>query len=385
MLGLAQSYSLGLVLLAAIIIFLEFSLGRLIFSKKIILFLLFTFSFFILHFCSILIFKDSVDFSLIRSLNSFFALSLVAVACDLMARRSSAVSFKDFDLIMRRMTYIIVVLGMASSLYAKEAASLLGLHRPIPPFSEPSQFSLAIAPFAIYTFMVRDVRGMLAFALLALIMIFQIFNLTFVGLILILIILKIPKKFLAVGIPLLIFNTGLLFSNIESALSALSLDYYLSRISFENSQNLSVLVFQQGLEIIQDAIAGNNLLGVGFQQLGLVDLDLVTSDIIRRILGNTETLNAYDGGFMAAKIFGEFGLIAVLMTAVLGRVFIKAFNKTHGHHHKIRLLSPHLLFANCCMLTYSIEFLIRGLGYFSIGGTLLLFSLFLPNVSEDRQ
>ena len=151
----------------------------------------------------------------------------------------------------------------------------------------------------------------------------------------------------------------------------LDLAYFTDRLDFSGgSQNVSTLVWLQGWQLAGEALAATRQWGVGFQQLGLQGTNTAISRLLYILVG--ADANLFDGGFGAAKIVGEFGLIglgmvaAVTIAAARSLVVLRRMAKHPG-------AAPRpALFAHAVVAGFLIELFVRGAGYFTGSGLLLL-------------
>jgi O-antigen ligase len=158
-------------------------------------------------------------------------------------------------------------------------------------------------------------------------------------------------------------------------------DYFLSRLEISNeSNNLSVLVLLQGWETSVEMIKMTGAWGVGFQQFGFID---VSGEIIEKIANlGEEGLNKLDGGSMAAKITGEFGVLGL---AAIFMIVIQAFRAyLRLKSAKLNDCSGGQILLSASLFTYVIELFARGVGYFSPTGFLVLCALINVYCYEKR-
>lgn len=299
---------------------------------------------------------DRIAYSVVLSV-----VILIGAAC------TATISFRmeeiRFHIMIKRCTWLLLLIGLFGVIFAKNVGQIVGWRMPFPPFSEPSHFVIAAAPFALYILASREMR--LFYSLLFLFLAVLIYTKSAVLLALLFLLLVMRFPFLFGGV----FIVFVAVANWQALLP----EYYISRVAFWNGQNLSALVYLQGWQIVYDSIMGENVLGYGFQHLGSVRFDLDASERIRSLVGRD--MNILDGGFVVAKIFGEFGLFALPIVSILVFSIILSYFKILAHMNNKKALPPAVLFARCAIFGYCIELLFRGIGYFSIGGTFFLFSI----------
>jgi hypothetical protein len=220
-------------------------------------------------------------------------------------------------------------------------------------FSEPSYFTLALAPFLITSVALKQRFSWLYILYFALWGIY-VQNITIIFLVLMafLINIKIDKKSLiSMSIILSLFF-----------LYILSDEYFSNRLNFDiENDNLSVLVFMQGWQNSLIALQNSSYWGVGFQQFGILS---DRGDISARLSGlGFSELNIYDGGTNGSKIIGEFGIFGIILLLCYVYVFCKSFMYIRSFDKKSK---PHLnaLYFSC-IISYFPEIFVRGVGYFA--------------------
>ena len=147
------------------------------------------------------------------------------------------------------------------------------------------------------------------------------------------------------------------------------LDYFSSRLNFEMTSNLTTLVWLQGWSLFQDHFLDNFGLGLGIQALGLSSTRLSEYSYQIASMNSGYINNLSDGGFLFAKLGAELGVAGLLIGLGLTKRSI-AFMLIYIHN-----LDKHSI-VNSIMLSFSIELLLRGYGYFSPGVLLILAVLF---------
>ena len=361
----ASSLSLGL-LLASILVFF--------FVRKDYLPSLLLSLFYIIFFAHYFIGLVFFDFK-VKSFFSFFSfIFLVFVAYQVSSyifnRRESY--YKIDDSILCFLFFLIFIMLLAVISDFRFGKFFYNTHKPVFPFTEPSHAALAIAPF--YTFGLLRLSKKYGFLLFSSLMFFSIIMQSF----LLLIIsfscyflfgirgsLKFPVFFVAL-VPFIYF----LFSN----------DYYYQRLSLSNSStNLTALVYLQGIQDAFNSLKNTDGFGLGFQMLGYQPPSEAHYRIVE-IMGENDNhpgLNRFDGGFLAAKVIAEFGLIGVFFVVyyvfLLIFVIIKIANLQYS---EVKKMDPVFLLALCSIFSFSYELFVRGVGYFSPGVFLFLCSIF---------
>lgn len=228
------------------------------------------------------------------------------------------------------------------------------------PFTEPSHFALVFTPFYMYFCLQLNRKARLAALMIMPIVGLVVENMTImVGWVLVAaVVVGVRSVFLLVP-----FVLGLVLLGVDGG-------YYARRLEFSGSENLSVLVYIQGWEMLQASLLRSYGWGAGFQQLGVFGSGAPTSDIIESLAGRH--MNLLDGGFSVAKIIGEFGVFGGLMVAVYFWIFICAFVRLRTD----RALSSGRKLACCFVLSAFVELFVRGVGYFSITNYIFISSVF---------
>lgn len=257
------------------------------------------------------------------------------------------------------------------------------------PFSEESHYALSLGMFSV-AYSVAGNRLWVLFIGLNLFLLTIIFPsltlLLFTSLVFLAASFRLRpvlfKGFIVVA-PMLIFLLLIyLVSNLE---------YFSSRLTFEDTRNVTTLVFLQGWHLAYINLIETNGLGLGFQMLGSVSTHLSPyAEKIYSIMG--EDRNIPDGGFLAAKFIAEFGVIGVL--CVIGYVVflikfvfyanqVWAYLRLHGSVGQRDLLMKRLLISGV-VFAFLVEFLFRGLGYFSPGVFFMVFALaMMPTINKQ--
>jgi hypothetical protein len=220
-------------------------------------------------------------------------------------------------------------------------------------FSEPSYFTLALAPFLITSVALKQRFSWIYILYFALWGIY-VQNITIIFLVLMAFFIGIKidrKSLISMSIILSLFS-----------LYILSDEYFSNRLNFDvENDNLSVLVFMQGWQNSLIALQNSSYWGVGFQQFGILS---DRGDISARLSGlGFSELNIYDGGTNGSKIIGEFGIFGIIILLWYIYIFCKSFIYIRSFDKKS---NPHLnAFYFSCIISYFPEIFVRGVGYFS--------------------
>lgn len=150
-------------------------------------------------------------------------------------------------------------------------------------------------------------------------------------------------------------------------------EYFQSRLNFSGSTNLTVMVFLQGWWLAYTNFVETSGFGLGFQRLGAEGTFLPPiSEEIYRVAGGY--FNIPDGGFLAAKLIAEFGVLGVCITLgyCLFLFYITLFlnrnlRKVRSMDSADRDVFRKFFLAGGILFGFSVEFFLRGIGYFSPG------------------
>jgi hypothetical protein len=268
----------------------------------------------------------------------------------------------NFDKSIKQMAYILIIVGTISILglrpYEYPDAS-----NPIFPFSEPSHYALYIgAPIAYLLTLSNSYMKVVYFILLSIIA-YLIKSQSLVLLIVIFGLITIRIHiFLGLAAILVIYS------------SLLDFTYFTDRINiFSDNENLSILVYRQGWELMIDAMQRSSGLGVGFQQLGFAPFNSYTSDLIYQMTRND--VNLKDGGFNAAKLISELGVIGFAITLWLMAKIVRSYIFLYGVARNPSYVDRRVVFCQCVLASYTVELFARGIGYFSVPTLLLIASI----------
>jgi hypothetical protein len=251
-------------------------------------------------------------------------------------------------------------------------------------FPEPSHYALCILPFLLYTCVIsKPLTKLCALCSGLLIGVFLQSLTLLVGVILVAVV-TLPKK------PLLLVTTCIVaaFSAIdpESLPSAIDPDYFLARLDpSEENHHLSVMAFKQGWEMAYLDLEQSFGLGVGFQQFGIVGDDIGTLQDIAKLNEGAE-LNRYDGGTVASKFIGEFGIVgaSVLLVYLMRFASIARFLRSVATG-RIAYLNTAGIFFLSCFTTFFIDLFVRGTGYFSPSSFLFASSIAWMAIDRDHR
>ena len=269
--------------------------------------------------------------------------------------------------------WTLIFIGLAGTLSLLPLGPYQHLNRPLPPFSEPSHFALIYAPIACsYALVCKK-------ALRPLVCLISLFlSLTLPNLTLLIATVLVSTVSLSNRQILTTISASLALSVALIASGAISIDYFLNRITDPDAENLSRLVYTQGWESIASALRYSYGLGVGFQNLGSEPPGQAAATIEALTAGS---LNRLDGGFLAAKIIGEFGIVGMIL--VFSTTVVALISGLELRRQITRNISTKKdeYIPLCFTYTIVLELFFRGTGYFS--PSFLMFLYFLPKALKS--
>lgn len=232
-------------------------------------------------------------------------------------------------------------------------------------YSEPSFFALNFLPLLLYMVVSSRLRMKFLFLLTSFFIALFLESLTLVVGIALIFFLTTPLRQLILILPIAVLLL----------LSAVDIDYYSKRLDFSrDNTNLSAMVYMQGWERSYLNFKDSYGIGVGFQQFGIVgDLGEISKDIEKLAGANG---NLLDGGSVASKFIGEFGILGLMVVLL----YLAYFAKSVRWLYKVSMSSmapsdSKQVFFLSCFVMYFIDLFVRGTGYFSSSGFLFIASL----------
>ena len=261
-----------------------------------------------------------------------------------------------------RAIFFILILSALFGIVGIQPSGVDVYTKPVFPFTEPSHFALVFTPILLW--MSVTARGVFPYVyiIFGLIIAVLLQNVTMV-----------VGVILTAAVCLPVFRFLLVSFVMAGAAVALNSDlsYFSDRISFASeSSNLSALVYLQGWQLIEESLSNSMGWGLGFQQLGENETSVQAALMINAILKTDSNIS--DGGFMLVKVVSEFGIFGIVAVAIYFHLFVASFRRLrHVALNNIDCPAGKVL-ALAITVTYVIELLIRGIGYFSGTGFLLI-------------
>lgn len=324
----------------------------------------------VIFFHSVLSFSIRSDLNIARLLKSFLFSFVFCLGAWAFVKLSFSVSDRHFDFAVKFVFYSLVVASLFALLgfspFAPEAI------KPVFFFAEPSHFALSFLPFFLYLVVTANVTYKIILIVLGYVIAFALENLVLVaGVSIVAVFVTSFKQWLYL-IPV-----GLLVV----VIAPIDHYYYVDRLMLSpDSQNRSAMVFLSGWERAYLNLLNTNGLGVGFQQFGIIGERGEMMEAIRKL--NGADLNLLDGGAVAPKLIGEFGVVGIgfilfyiFYSIKCAKALIAVCKKTTMNY------SPKKIFLYACFLMYGIDLFLRGAGYFS-SSSFLFFAAVLLILTE---
>lgn len=359
---LTESFFAGtmFIVISFVLIYFILNISKLkIIKKTFLMFFILFFSFLILQIIiSYSIFSQETNFT--RGLSSLFSLFIFIIGAYFFSELISHVGADEFGKALLYLYIAMFCVGFLSFIEPIQRAYGYSVF----PFTEPSHYGIFLLGPLFYVCSIYG-RFKIYFLITTIIIALIMQSLTTI-----------------VGVTLFIFASYRIQSalivgiGIALAYNYLDLSYYTGRLNFsKQSDNLSTLVFLQGWELMYEGLKKSYGFGIGFQQLGEVNIKTSVGDLIYAL--QKKDANIRDAGLTAAKLVCETGYFGIIIIIIYLKYFISAFIK----FGKTSFLKQNkiIIFANCFLLSYFIELFVRGFGYFD-GTTFMAFvSVFVLN------
>ena len=263
------------------------------------------------------------------------------------------------------------------------------------PFVEPSHFALVYGMIGIPLIIDRSVK-----VNIFVIANFSFFSMNFPSitltlftlLTLVLFIMKDGNKFKKVLYISIFLLITLFFYQ-----SNLDISYFESRLgtgSFKSEDvfNWTQMVYFQGWELMKVNLISTNFFGLGYQMLG--SAQTVTGDITAIIYGLKGEFgkNITDGSFIMSKLVSEFGIIGIFITLIYIKFIFNFFLNLNKKCLEIiienDLIKKELIkkdiFCSIIILSYLINFIFRGINYFTPQAILLVAAIIFVTKNKEK-
>ena len=284
-----------------------------------------------------------------------------------------------FDVLIRTMLGLLlflILLGWTSQVLDVKLFGFDQAPKAVFPFSEQSHYALAVGmvSVAIVSISAPWVAGLIVLNLFLLSFVLPSLTMLLFAIIALVVMAFRLRPIFAL---FLLFVLGSVFGvGLASLLG--NVEYFASRLDFRNLDNLTLLVWIQGWELAVTNFLATSGFGIGFQGLGGPSTRL--SEISFAIYDRYGAMfNIDDGGFLAAKLIAEFGVVAVVLSFLylIAICYLlltrnrksKLIGKADGQSSEV--LKKEVVM-NSLVLSFSVEYFFRGYGYFSPGVVVFL-------------
>lgn len=301
------------------------------------------------------------DIDLVRAIASLVPLATVILTTTVLRINLFTLPDTSVDRIVWFSFAVFVVIGV-NGLGGYQPASIVGGDKTVFPFTEPSHYALAMAPFIIYLAVRSKLVARYSVILISLALALLLQNLSLLVCTLLGALIRADRILVLLSI-----------AGAPLAANYIDLSYFTDRLDFSyGTTNLSTLVYLQGLELAEGGLRTTNFLGIGYQQLGVVNLYSPTTNLIYRLL--RDDFNLFDGGFTGAKLVAELGVFGLVLVATFVMLVGFSILKLRGKRGQAAPSASTTL-ALASVVAFSVEMFVRGAGYFTPTTLLLLSAL----------
>ena len=325
------------------------------------------------------------EFSEDRFILAFFSLSVFMYFSLIIEESFVGLHENYISLLVRKVFFGMILVSVVSLTLSKSSLRVLELN--FFPFSEPSHLARLYGVFLCLNMVINNSfkrKVILLIITLIFSVLFPSLSLFIYNLLAFLLLVFVGKGSKVITRIPLLFMAAVCAAVILNVLG--DGDYYLERITFvENTDNLTALVFWQGVEATKNILSETKYIGIGLHQLGNEPGNYVKSLIagIRGGLGDIADLdlNRRDGGFVAAKVISEFGIFGLAGILFYMKIAANCLRKL-----KLKMHTTHANIAMTVIVAVAPEILLRGGGYFSVSLLLMLASIrYLINSSKSNK
>ena len=309
-----------------------------------------------------------------KQLMSFVMLILMFISSAFYSMEIEKVSDKKLVYFLKILSLSILFLGFLSQFESVSFLHYSNFSKAVFPYSEPSHYVLANGGILLATgfFISSTQRVLLLLSLIFLTIKFPSTLLLFLSILMLIIYYSSDLKKVFLLSTLLVIAFLFINNNFED------FKYFSERLNTSSSNhNLTTLVYLQGADDAYQSLIVTNGIGLGFQNMGALPPSDI-SELIYSLSGYYKNRN--DGGFLAAKIIGEFGIIGLMLILLYIKKLYKSFfflREIASDELALYQTKSWLILAHSIIVVFSIEMFVRGYGPFSPGVFLVIFSLFL--------
>lgn len=368
---LSSSLANGMLISSVIIIIINYKLFKMKINIKI---------FYLFFLVFILLFLMGIyQYIVSNELKPLLSISLIIIffSSFLLTLRIKKINYKTFLNTLFLIIILLIFIGWMKNFFMLSCCNYVSYPKAVFPFSEDSHFALTLGILAVSYSLVGSNKKAIFIILNLFILSFLIINLTLVVFSLLSLFTYLIRikavffKLVVIIMPFFLITFIAMLSKIE---------YFSSRLTLKDTENLTSLVFLQGYELAYLNFVKTYGLGLGFQMLGSASTyQGYFSELLSKL--GSKGLNLSDGGLLMSKLIAEFGLIGFLITLFFIIFIIKFIfyaNKLISNPNFINLKNNDFLMKKLLLsglvVGFSVEFFLRGYGYFSP-------SLFLVSIS----
>lgn len=284
---------------------------------------------------------------------------------------------------LRFLTFLLIFLGWIKIIIGSDFGPYANHPKPLFPYAEDSHYALTLAMFSLGYICGNKHENISSIFILLNILSLSLLlpSLTMVIVFIVGLTAFFVKKNRALRLA---YFSSLIFIPSIAITLLLSIEYFNDRINlntFTNltSDSLTLLVWFQGWFLIFSTLEYSNFFGMGFQMLGYEERALPYITEFIADFFNLQTMkNVEDGGFLSAKIIGEFGIFGILFVFLYLIKVLEAYGiLTRGFNYRKMIKKDNellLRISSGFIFAFVIEMFLRGLGYFSVGTIMFVVS-----------
>jgi len=300
-------------------------------------------------------------------LSFFLTIYLVTTALSI-SNIIKSINVRDLSLLIALLSQTILLIGWIAIFITFAPMAYASLDKPVFPFYEQSHYALIVGPLAIAQGATSNqrVKIYIAISLFFQALLFPSLTLMMLAFFAVVVFWGSTPRIALIFTPLVFAVAFIVLTSSDPSLA-----YFSSRTSLSNdSDNISTLVFLQGLQSIKDSFVSTYGLGYGFQRLG----EEPPSDIAYAIkFYKGVFLNRYDGSFLAAKLGAELGIIGLLIVLAHAAYSVRLLR--HSSSTLINETAIKTRAFSAIVISFLVEMIFRGYGYFSPSAYIALIAI----------
>ena len=322
----------------------------------------------LINICLINYQPDTFKTSMIRFLGSILILSLVILSAIFFENYLDTLDDHHFKKLISSIYNFLIFLGfVAFPFYYFDLLWKKHLFF----FSEPSHYSISLAPFFFYKIFVSKIKFIHITSLILLGLMWGSFTLLVVSLSGVLLVYNLRKNILVNFLIIIILIISVLY--LKEKFQFVSDRLYFST----DTNNLSLLSFFSGYERAYLSFFESYGIGMGLQQMGVIGPLGEIQEKIRLIIG--DYMNIYDGSSLAPKIIFEFGITGIFVILIYLYYFGKNLIKLRSNSLK----SEKELFFSLVFISLIIILFGRSASYFT--PSMFIFTVGLVGINKTRK